>query len=129
MASGAGQSIAREYVLAVRERHQGPASEAALGARLALAHAYLDAEQYADAIEILISAVMDAGRLYGPTDERTWRTRLDLGLAYEAADRLHDAYGILWTLDADARATPDAGTEILDKIRVAALRVEATMDQ
>ena len=101
----------------------------ALQARLALAGEYLDAEMVDDAIEILISAVMDAGRLYGPTDERTWRTRLDLGLAYEAADRPYDAYGVLWSLDSDARSVSDAGAEILDQIRVAALRVEAAMDR
>jgi hypothetical protein len=120
---------AQEFVVAVRERHHGPASEKALQARLALACEYLDAEMVDDALEVLVSAVIDAGRLFGPNDERTWRTRLDLGLAYEAADRPYDAYGILWTLDADARATPDAGPEILEQIRVAALRVEAAVDQ
>jgi hypothetical protein len=116
------------YVVAVREARHGEASPGAHGARLTLARSYLDAEQYNDAIEILINAVIDAGRLFGPNDERTWRTRLDLGLAYEAADRLHDAYGIIWTLDAEARATPHAGSEILAKIRTAGLRVEAALD-
>lgn len=119
--------MAQEYVLAVRERHQGQASVEALAARLALAQSYLDAEQYDDAIEVLLNAVIDAGRLFGPNDERTWRTRLDLGLAYEAADRPCDAYGILWNLDAEARPVSGAGDEILDQIRTAALRVEATL--
>lgn len=117
------------YVVAVREARHGQASPDAHGARVTLAQSYLDAEQFDDAIEILLTAVIDAGRLFGPNDERTWQTRLDLGLAYEAADRPHDAYGHLWNLDADARATPDARSEILNEIRVAALRVEAAMDQ
>lgn len=73
---------ARQYVVAVREHHHGEAGAEAFTARKSLAAAYLDAEQYDDAIEILLRAVIDAGRLFGPSDERTWRTRLDLGMAY-----------------------------------------------
>ena len=122
------QILAKQFVVAVRERRHGPASEKALQARSALAGEYLDAEMVDDALEVLLGAVIDAGRLYGPNDERTWQARLDLGLAYEVADRPYDAYGVLWSLDADARATPDAWAEILDQIRTAGLRVEAALD-
>lgn len=84
----------QQFVVAVREQHQGVASEGALQARLGLAVEYLDADLVDDAIEVLMSAVMDAGRLFGPNDERTFEVRLRLGEAYVSGGHLYDAYGV-----------------------------------
>src|SRR4051794_3329194 len=73
---------AAQYVLAVRERHHGDASEQALDARLRLAEALKGAGLHSEAIEILSLAVMDSSRLRGPDDERTLGVRLRLGDAH-----------------------------------------------
>jgi hypothetical protein len=126
MPSGRDASIDnREFIVAVRERHEGVLSEGAHLARLALGEEYLEADLAVGAVEVLLCAVTDSSRLYGPADERTLRTRLRLGDAYVAAGRLHDAYGIHWNLVAEADEAFGSEHEVSRQVRAAAQRTEA----
>lgn len=106
------QVAMQEFVVAVREQHQGSASEAALQARLGLAVEYLDADLVDDAIEMLMSAVIDAGRLFGPNDERTFEVRARLGEAYVGGGHLYDAYGVHAQASRDAVAALGADSPL-----------------
>ena len=116
MASGGQRPVAQEFVLAVREHHRGSGSEEALQARLRLAEQYLEADLCVDAIEVLLGAVIDANRLYGPTDDRAITTRLLLGAAYEAADRPFDACGVYENLRVDVRAARSSDDPLWQKV-------------
>jgi hypothetical protein len=104
------------FVLAVREEHHGPASEAAFDARLALAEEYLDADLPDEAIEVLLGAVIDANRLYGATDIRTIAARLQLGAAYGSADRPFDACGVYENLRVEVRAARAADDPMVHQV-------------
>jgi hypothetical protein len=123
---GHGPEVERQaFVLAVREHHQGTASTAAHEARLALVDGHLAADMPLEAIELLEAAVIDASRLFGPSDIHTIECRLLLGEAHLRAEDVLGASSVLLTLLDDVLSMPKLSDSQVATVRMAAASTHA----
>jgi hypothetical protein len=108
------------YVEAVHQRHGGD-TDRALHGRLALAGEYLHVKLYDDAVELLVAAVSDGHRIWGPDDCRTLAIRLDLGNALLEAGRPLEALIDCSNLQHDVVGALGTEHELTRRCRVAVL--------